>query len=431
MHSYKKIVALSIISTIAFTAHASAFQASQAVQRKNLESFELIWKTIKDSHWDPSVVGDSWTQKREELLPKIKKAGTISEGRKVMTELIESLEQSHFGIIPEDSFEAMEGVSGGTQDVGLIVRLVNDQMLVARVRPGSSAEEAGVKPGWQLTKVRGKKADGLVKKFRKAAHGPQRAETTTGLIMARMLSGSAGSRIKLEFIDDQNSRKELRIACKPSPGKFSKFGNLPPIRVDDETRTYPGNIGYYRFSAFLDPFRIMPAWRKAITSPNHSKGFIVDLRGNIGGLAGMTMGMTSAFTDKSATLGTMSMKGNKLNFVANPVKDPFDGPVAVLVDECSISSAEILAGGLQDLKLAKIFGTRTAGLAYPSTVAKLPNGDGFQYAIADYHSASGTRLEKTGVVPDVEVNLSRKLLQSEKDPALDAAMRWISSENKQ
>ena len=380
---------------LAWLAHpVAAFQDDPSLQKKNVESFELIYETIRKSHWDESMVGESWTQARNELLPKIKAAKSIVEARAVMGELIASLGQSHFAVIPSDSYEATEGVKGGSADIGVSVRLLDNQLIVTRVREGSSAEASGVRQGWQLMKVRDKDAADLIQRFRDAEHGPQRAETIAGMAMQKFLSGKRGEKLELQFSDHQDKQQTLNIRLEKPPGRMSKFGNLPAIRVEDETRTYPNNVGYYRFSAFLDPMRVMPAWRKAVNNPKHNKGFIVDLRGNIGGLAGMTMGMTSAFVSDPVSLGTMTMKGNQLKFVANPVSKPVSCPVAVLVDECSISSAEILAGGLQDLKLARVFGSRTAGLAYPSTVIKLPNGDALQYAIADYHSASGTRLEK-------------------------------------
>ena len=52
---------------------------------------------------------------------------------------------------------------------------------------------------------------------------------------------------------------------------------------------------------------------------------------------------------------------------------------------------EFLAGGLQDLKRARVFGRPTPGAALPSRILRLPNGDRLQYVIADYVSASGKR----------------------------------------
>jgi carboxyl-terminal processing protease len=59
---------------------------------------------------------------------------------------------------------------------------------------------------------------------------------------------------------------------------------------------------------------------------------------------------------------------------------------------------------------------------------RLPNGDGFQYAIANYISEGGKPLEGIGVLPDEEVRLTRKALLSGHDPVLDAALAWIQKQ---
>ncbi len=421
---------------IVISAYQTAFarQAStklppigKTVSNLNVDSFEMVWKTIRDSHWDQDLVGESWEQHRRELLPKIRAVESDADARTVMTELCDRLGQSHFGIIPADSYEVVDGIPGGQSNIGITVRLVEQQLVVTAVRHESSAAVSGVQPGWSIISIRDQTAESLMEKFAKAAQGPQRKETIVALAADRLTSGTKGELLPIVFQDDHNQRREMQIEFNEPPGRFTKLGHLPSIRVTDETRTLAGNIGYYTFNAFLDPFRIMPAYRSFVRDRNHSNGLIIDLRGNIGGLAGMTMGMSGEFVDQPRKLGTMTMKGNTLNFVVNPQPKPVTAPIAVLVDEASISSAEIFAGGLQDLELARIFGSRTAGLALPSVIIKLPNGDGFQYAIADYHSAAGKSLEKLGVVPDEEITLTRENLGFEGDPVLAAAIRWINA----
>ena len=107
--------------------------------------------------------------------------------------------------------------------------------------------------------------------------------------------------------------------------------------------------------------------------------------------------------------------------------DAFDGPLAVLVDGMSGSTSEILAGGLHDLHRARIFGTRTMGACLPSVFERLANGDGFQYAFANYVSAGGEPLEGRGVTPDEVVTPDRAALLAGRDPILEAAVRWIRS----
>jgi carboxyl-terminal processing protease len=82
---------------------------------------------------------------------------------------------------------------------------------------------------------------------------------------------------------------------------------------------------------------------------------------------------------------------------------------------------------MQDLKRARVFGMRTAGAALPSMFERLPNGDGFQYAIANYISEGGKQLEGNGVIPDETVGPSRRALLEGRDPALDRALEWIAA----
>jgi carboxyl-terminal processing protease len=154
---------------------------------------------------------------------------------------------------------------------------------------------------------------------------------------------------------------------------------------------------------------------------------VIDLRGNLGGLGIMAMGMAGWFVeDPELRLGTMYMRRQTIKFVINPRRPNYRGPLAILVDGLSASTAEIMAGGLQDLKRARIFGMRTAGAALPSTIERLPNGDALQYAIANYVSESGRTLEGAGVMPDEEIVPARAALLAGRDPILQAALQWIN-----
>jgi carboxyl-terminal processing protease len=121
------------------------------------------------------------------------------------------------------------------------------------------------------------------------------------------------------------------------------------------------------------------------------------------------------------------MRETTLKFVVYPRPQVFRGPLAILVDGASASTSEIFAGGMKDLGRARIFGSRTAAAALPSFIEVLPNGDGFQYAIANYISEGGKPLEGIGVAPDLDAPITRRALLDGKDPALDAAIEWIKS----
>jgi carboxyl-terminal processing protease len=213
-------------------------------------------------------------------------------------------------------------------------------------------------------------------------------------------------------------------------GNWAEFGNLPPQRVWYEDRRY-GQVSYVRFNVFLDIPRVLPAFEKSIRECAPCDGVIVDLRGNPGGIAGMTMGMAGFLVNQPGQqLGTMYTRGAALKFVINPRVPVFTGPVAVLLDGTSASTSEIFAGGLQDLGRARVFGTRSAAAALPSIFTTLPNGDGFQYAIANYVSQGGKTLEGAGVTPDEEVKLTREGLATGHDAVIEAALAWIKKEKR-
>ena len=80
---------------------------------------------------------------------------------------------------------------------------------------------------------------------------------------------------------------------------------------------------------------------------------------------------------------------------------------------------------MQAICRARIFGTRTPGGALPAVLEQLPIGDVLQYAIGDFVTATGQRIEGRGVVPDQAVTPTREDFLGGRDPILDAALDWI------
>ncbi len=377
----------------------------------NIDSFEKVWTTIRDKHWEKNPGGLNWQAVHEEYRPKIEKAETMDQARAVMRGMLGRLKQTHFGIFPASVYNDVDVEARGDGSSGIDLRVLNGQAIVTRIDPESPAEKAGVKPGWQ-------KAD------------PAMHELTLERAVIGRLNGPVGDKIQVTFIDGNNRSVPLDLALAPPRGQASRFGNLPPMHVWVDTKQL-GNTGYIGFNMFLDLPRVMGRFGDEISSCLKCDGLIIDLRGNPGGIGGMAMGMAGWLLDKpDQRLGTMYMRDATLNFVVNPRPVVFAGPVAILVDGSSASTSEILAGGLKDLGRAKVFGTRTAAAALPSVIEKLPNGDGFQYAMANYISEGGKPLEGVGVAPDVEVNLSRDALLAGHDPVVDAAVKWINSQRK-
>jgi carboxyl-terminal processing protease len=400
------------------------FGQLSAEHRLDIESFEKVWSTIRDKHWEKNPAGLDWQKIHDEYRPKIEQAKTRDEARAVEREMLARLKETHFAILPATVYGSVDSESAGPGSPGIDLRILDGEPIVVAVDPGSPAQQAGIRAGWKLQSARGKDlrtviqtVDGL-------------PEITRTRAVAAALTGQTGGSVPVVMVDGAGHEVALTLGLAAPRGEATAFGNLPSNYVWLESKKL-SNTAYIRFNMFLDLVRVITAFSELVKGCGSCDGLIIDLRGNPGGIGGMAMGLAGFLVDKPGQrLGTMYMRDATLNFIINPRAPGFTGPVAILVDACSASTSEILAGGLQDLGRARVFGTRTAAAALPSVIERLPNGDGFQYAVANYISEGGKPLEGLGVKPDVEVKLTRAALLDGRDPVLEAALGWIQGANK-
>ena len=415
------------LALILFSGIAAAGELSPAQKQLNIASFEKVWTTVRDTHWDPKLGGIDWQAAHDDFRPAVERAANMTEARAAMTGMLARLHQTHFGIIPGDVYDVVDGEGGGGEGgPGVDVRVVNGQALVVSVDADSPASKAGVQRGWQILQIDGKDVAGPIESVTRTYQHSTLRDLMLARAIASRLGGSSDGKVRVRFLDGAGKTTDLSLAEAPPRGVRTKFGLLPTQYVWFDSRKMDGNTGYFAFNMFLDPARLMPAFEDAMKRFAHADGVIVDVRGNPGGIGIMAMGLAGWFLDKPGQqLGTMHTREAALNFIVNPRTPNFRGKLAILVDGSSASTSEIFAGGMQDLKRARIFGTRTAGAALPSFIEKLPNGDGFQCATANYISEGGKALEGIGVIPDVEAPPTRALLLEGRDAALDAAIHWI------
>ncbi len=418
------VVILAVVLGPACRSVRGPASASPDLRAENAASFDRVWTTVRDRHWDPTLGGLDWEAVRAELRPRAAGARTREEARAVLSEALERLGQSHFAIVPAEAYaDASEPGADGAGAAGLSTRILEGRATVASVLPGSPAERVGIRPGWVERAIDGKEVApdlrGIDVPFRRALQA---------LAVDARWAGPKGTAREGSFEDGTGRKVRRTVVLEPPAGTPAQLGWLPTQYLRFDTRTLEGGAGYVHFNVFLDPPSLMPAFEEALHRFREAPGLVLDLRGNIGGIGVLAMGIGGwLVAEPNRELGTMTTREGTLRFVLNPRSPVFDRPLAVLVDEVSISTAEILAGGLQDLGRARVFGSPSAGAALPSAIERLPNGDGFQYAIANYIRTGGQPLEGRGVLPDVEAPLTREALLAGRDPALEAALTWIRS----
>jgi carboxyl-terminal processing protease len=390
-----------------------------------LDSFEVVWTTVRDKHYDPKLGGLDWQEVYAKFKPRIQAAVSDTEGRIILNEMLGLLKQTHIAVTPASAYNDLHGGSRGDFSPGIDIRILDGRAIVVGAEIGSPAEAAGISPGWELLSV-GNRA---LAPTLKAIEENFTNSTLKGLMGARMatdmLSGRQNEPVEAKFHSGTET-KTLTLGRVAPRGEKVTFGNMPSVYFWAETAKTEDDIRIIKFNIWFNPEAVAKAFSEILTDSRDAKGFIVDLRGNPGGIGFMATGAAGWFTSqKGLKLGTMPMRDGTLNFVVMPRPNATDRPLAILVDDCSGSTTEIFAGGMQDLSRARIFGSRTAGAALPSTFMRLPNGDGFQYIVANYISEGGRQLEGLGVTPDEAIAPTQADLLAGKDPALDRAIQWI------
>jgi carboxyl-terminal processing protease len=382
---------------------------SQPNNQTWLASFDHVWQTIYDKYWDPEINGVNWQAARAELRPKVADAQSSAEARQIMEQLLARLGHSHVGIIPASAYSDLES-STGNGDSGLKIEIIAGDAIIAN---GSHA-------GWALREINGRRVRDRISRAK--------SELYAQLAVRNNLRGEPGETLELLLEDEAGKVASNTLTLTKPAGRLVRFGNLPALHLDLRYQQLAPDCGYVRISSFFDPEAIEDLLRKATTECRNCRGIILDLRGNPGGLGALAASVAGWFLDKSLSLGTCVFRQAQLKLIANPRAEPFLGKLAVLIDSQSMSTSEFLASGLKDLGRARIFGKPTPGAALPSSIEKLPTGDGFQYTTADYTSASGKHLEGFGVEPDVRIEPTREQLRNGIDATRAAALQWIQKD---
>ena len=399
-------------------------------------TFDSLWSKVANTYVDTAFVSKKWMEIRGALRPRSEKITTRRELDKLIHDALAYIPESHFYIIPAAiaTEQPNPNTADGRGTVGLAVRVADGNVVAWRVEKGSPAWNAGIRPGQRVKKIEGKQTDSAISRVRSLPELAQpRALADMRHGLNGLLSPSVGDTVHVWTSDAKT------LAAIPARGIVSQFGNLPPLAglvKSDRIASQGGCVGVIEFNIWLPA--LVSDLEKAVDAVRTCQGVILDLRGNPGGLGAMVMGFGGYFVDTTRSLGTMRSRQVALNFVINPRESrsdgsrvkPFDGPIAIIVDAMTASTSEIFAAGMQRIGRARVFGERSAGAALPALMERLPSGDVFVHAVADFTDPQGNRIEGSGAVPDEIVPLRVQDLVAGRDAAVDAAVRWISSKKK-
>jgi carboxyl-terminal processing protease len=389
-------------------------------------SFDLVWRTVNETHYDPTFGGVDWEAAYDRYKPLVATAQTDAEFYARTNEMLFELNLSHLLAIPRDDLKRALPVVFAEGTVGVGVRLIGGEAVVTSVKPGSPGAQAGLRPGQVVRRVAGKSVTEIAREADARQIPPFNSRNRINRITNEILShiyGPPETYVRLDVADESGDGRAITIR-REGRGHGQVFSDaLPPFYVEFEQSRLSNNIGYVRFNHFAAPVdKKLPA---ALESWEDARGLIIDLRGNPGGFFRVVDTIARRLVTKPTLFSSFRLRDRTVHNSVSPVAENVEGPVVVLVDVMSMSASEFFAGCMQAIGRATIVGERTPGFMLGADWVRLPNGGAFMHTILEPRTADGTVLEGRGVVPDIAIGLDRGLLSQGRDSQIEAAVRHI------
>ena len=368
------------------------------------QMFHEAWAVLEQNYYDVDFHGTDWYADRDYYASFLPYVRTRTHLRTLMADLLGELNSSHMGFTSTGSEEKSE-TRIRTYGTGIVFDNKTPYQ-VADVLADSPADKFGldVRKGDRLVAVDGQRID-----------EKQNRE--------RYFSGAvARDELKLTF-----SRGGKEFDVKVHPASFSAVKTLAykeweTQRADRVSARTGGKVGYIHMRAMgaedLDAFL-----QKMHTEVYDKDALILDLRYNNGG------NVHKEVIDFLRGQAHFEWSYRDFPKTSHPNVAPAGKPIVVLVNEHSLSDAEVTSNGIQTLGIAKLVGTETyRWIIFTSSVRLLDGSTVRMPAWGCYSVVTGKDLENTGVKPDIYVKNTFKDRLEGKDPQLDAAIAEVLSQ---
>ena len=404
MAIFRRLIGAFVVSCLAVTAWAQELSAEQ--KTKILADVEGI---VTERAFVPGVDFSKWKSFIEGKKQAIEDAKDVQGFTRAVNQTLREFGLSHMALLNPRSTQSRTATTAVGPGMNLVVE--EKGLRVRAVLPEGPAKAAGIAEKEIIVSVNGTK--------------PTSADA---------LNGEKGAKFKVEVENEKGEKREIEIELKEystvRKNTVTWFGeDAALLRVNSFTR------GYDRTDI-----------ETLVTEASKAKYLVLDLRSNGGGAVNNLRHLLSCLMPENTPYGTFISKTTAKDFAdakpgeeATPEKiadwapvkaktakgkiEPFKGSIAVLVNRGSASASEICSAALQELRGAKVLGTKTAGAVLASVFRNISEGFSVQYPVSDYVTIKGKRLEKGPVVPDVEVTAVRQ--GDGPDPVVEKALEVL------
>ena len=366
------------------------FAEATVLNNSYKEVIDHVWQIVYRDFLDSSgkFQKSNWINLRKEVLSKT--YSDSNEAYDAIRDMLSNLDDSYTRFLEPKEFNQMRiDTSGELTGVGIqIVKdKESDDLIIISPIEGTPAFDAGIKARDKILSIDDISTEGM--NIEEAV---------------KLIRGQRGTKVKLEILRGSKSffkilsREKIEIKSVSSKVNQTKNGL---------------SIGYVRIKQFNA--NASKETRDAIKDLETKKvaGYVLDLRSNPGGLLESSIDISRHFINKGVIVSTVSKDGLKETKKGNG-QALTKKPLVVLVNEGSASASEIVSGAIKDNKRGKLVGKKTFGKGLVQSMRTLVDGSGLTVTVAKYLTPNGTDINKSGIIPDIEVKMNiNPILQRE------------------
>lgn len=306
--------------------------------------------------------------------------------------LVEAAGDPHTAYMdPDETKEFDKSLSGQIGGgIGAEIGLRNNKPTIIKPLENSPAQKAGIKAGEAIVKVNDEaSSDWSVEK------------------VVSKIRGEVGTSVKLTLLSGGQTR-EVSVVRQTivSPAVESEID---------------GEIGILKVNRFGDDTVSLARKYASEFVEKGVKKVILDLRNNPGGTVGAAQGLLGIWLDNQIAM--TERRGSEIVKTLRTTGTPILGNMktVVLINGNSASASEITAGALREYGKATLVGQKSYGKGSVQIVLGLPGGSQMKVTEARWYTPKGKNIDKTGIEPDVKVDLSSDDVNNNVDPQMDKA----------
>jgi carboxyl-terminal processing protease len=328
---------------------AGGFLLQEPPVRANVELFDQVLTLVSRRYVDSLGANDIYAKAA---------SGLVKELRDPYSQLFS----------PKASEEFSRGIGGRYGGTGMLLGEDSAGTYAAQVFPHTPAEEAGVQEGDHIVAVNGKSMVGV-----------------SSVDIATQLRGEIGTKVAVSY----------HRAGVPQPIAISFTRREVHIPAVQYATILDGSVGYIPIQTFNENVveEVTEAVKKL--SAQGAKGYVIDLRGNGGGIVDQALQLSSMFLRDSDEIVSVRSRGQPDEVSRAGSHHQLAGvPLVVMTDGGTASASEIVAGALQDHDRALVVGTTSFGKGLVQSVYGLDGGYALKLTTGKWYTPSGRSIHR-------------------------------------